>query len=70
MFLKERMDEGIFDLEFVSFADQAADVLTKGLSKSLLQSAVSKLGMDDIHTLLAGGRQWGLSLYGLMGLVL
>ena len=57
MFFKERMHEGIFDLEFVSFADQATDVLTKGLSKSLLQSVVSKLGMDDIHTLLAGGCQ-------------
>ena len=57
MFFKERMHEGIFDLEFVSSADQATDVLTKGLSKSLLQSVVSKLGMDDIHTLLARGCQ-------------
>ena len=54
MFFKERMDEGIFDLEFVPSADQAADVLTKGLSKILLQRAVSKLCMDDIHTSLAG----------------
>ena len=57
MFFKEGMDEGIFDLKFVPSTDQAADVLTKGLSKSLLQSAVSKLGMDDIHTSLAGGCQ-------------
>ena len=57
MFFKKRMDEGIFDLEFVSSADQATNVLSKGLSKSLLQSAVSKLGMDDIHTSLAGGCQ-------------
>ena len=54
-FFKERIDEGIFDLDFVSSSDQAADVLTEGLSRPLLQLAVSKLGMDDIHTSLAGG---------------
>ena len=54
-FFKERMDEGIFDLEFVASSDQAADVLTKGLSNSLLIRAASKLGMVDIHTSLAGG---------------
>ena len=63
MFFKEHMDEGIFDLEFVSSVDQAADVLTKGLSKSLLQSAVSKLGMDDTYTSLAGGCQWANGSY-------
>ena len=54
-FFKERMDEGIFDLEYVPSSDQAADVLTKGLSNPLLTHAVSKLGMMDIHTSLAGG---------------
>ena len=54
MFFKERIDEGIFDHEYVASADQAADVLTKGLSNPLLQCAMSKLGMDDIHTSLAG----------------
>ena len=54
-FFKERMDEGIFDLEFVASSDQAANVLTKGLSNPLLIRAASKLGMADIHTSLAGG---------------
>ena len=54
-FFKERMDDGLFDLEFVSSSEQAADVFTKGLSNPLLSRALSKLGMDDIHTLLAGG---------------
>ena len=54
-FFKERMDEGIVDLEFVASSDQATDVLTKGLSNSLLIRAASKLGMTDIHTSLAGG---------------
>ena len=59
MFFKERMDEGMFDLtkgrRYVAFADQAVDVLTKDLSNPLRQYAVSKLSMDDTHTLLAGG---------------
>ena len=54
-FFKERMDEGLFDLEFVSSSDKAVDVLTKGLSNPLLLCALSKLGMGDIHTSLAGG---------------
>ena len=54
-FFKERMDEGLFDLEFVPSSDQAADVLTKGLSNPLLLRALSKLNMDDIHASLAGG---------------
>ena len=54
MFFKEQMDEGMIDLEYVASADQAANVLTKGLSNPLLQRAVSKLSMDDIHTSLAG----------------
>ena len=59
MFLKESMDEGMFDLtkgrRYVASADQAVDVLTKDLSNPLRQHVVSKLGMDDTHTLLAGG---------------
>ena len=54
-FFKERMDEGLFDMEFVSSSDQAADMLTKGMSNPLLLRALSKLGMRDIHTSLAGG---------------
>ena len=54
-FFKERMDEGLFDLEFVLSSDQAADMLTKGLSYPLLLRALSKLGMGNIHTSLAGG---------------
>ena len=54
-FFKEWMDEGIFDLEFVASSNQAADILTKGLSNSLLIRSASKFGMADIHTSLAGG---------------
>ena len=54
-FFKERMDDGLFDLEFVPSSDQAADVLTKGLPNPLLFRAFSKLNMDDIHISLAGG---------------
>ena len=54
-FFKERMDEGLFDLEFVPSSDQATDVLTKGLSNPLLLCVLSKLNMDDIHASLAGG---------------
>ena len=49
------MDDGLFDLEFVLSSEQAADVFTKGLSNPLLSRALSKLGMDGIHTSLAGG---------------
>ena len=55
-FFKERMDEGLFDLELVPSSDQAVDVLTKGLPNPLLLHALSKLNMDnDIHISLAGG---------------
>ena len=54
-FFKERMDDGLFDLDFVPSSDQAADVLTKGLPNPLLLRALSKLNMDDIHIELAGG---------------
>ena len=55
MFFKEQIDEGIFDLEYVASADQATNVLTKWLSNPLVQHAMSKLSMEDIHTSLAGG---------------
>ena len=54
-FFKERMEDGLFDLDFVPSSNQAADVLTKGLPNPLLLHALSKLNMDDIHIELAGG---------------
>ena len=54
-FFKEQMEEGLFNPEFVPSSDQAADVLTKGLSNPLLLRALSKLNMDDIHASLVGG---------------
>ena len=37
-FFKERMDDGLFDLEYVPSSDQAADVLTKGLPTCFIQA--------------------------------
>ena len=49
-FIKEKLDSGIICTPFVSTKDQLADVLTKGLSGTVFQDIVSKLGMEDIHS--------------------
>ena len=49
-FIKEKLDSGTICIPFVSTGNQLADVLTKGLSGSTLQSIIGKLGMSNIHS--------------------
>ena len=49
-FIKEKLDSGLIRTLFVPTNSQAADVLNKGLSGSVFQTIIGKLGMDDIHS--------------------
>lgn len=49
-FIKEKLDSGTICIPFVSTGNQLADVLTKGLSGSTLQSIIGMLGMSNIHS--------------------
>lgn len=44
-FIREKFNEGLFELTSVSSKDQAADIMTKGLGKSLFLANRLKLGM-------------------------
>lgn len=50
-FIKEKLDSGLICTPFVPTGDELGNVLTKGLSEMGFQKIVSKLGMDDIHSL-------------------
>lgn len=47
-FIKEKIEEGVICTPFIPSRLQVADVLTKGLMKSLFDQHLSKLGMVDI----------------------
>ena len=50
-FIKEKLDSGLLCTPFVSTKGQLADLLTKGLNGSTFQCIVSKLGMENIHSI-------------------
>ena len=54
-YLTENIDRGIIRPAFVPSTDQKADIFTKGLPGPRFQLLVTKLGMVNIHTYLAGG---------------
>ena len=47
-FIKEKLDQGIICMTYVSSSNQLADVLTKGLAEKMFSSLCSKMGMYDI----------------------
>lgn len=49
-FIKEKLDSGLICTPYVSTHGQLADILTKGLSSSVFQSFVSKLGMVNTYS--------------------
>ena len=53
-YIAENINRGIICLVFVPSAEQKADIFTKGLPSPRFQTLVSKLGMANIHTQLAG----------------
>ncbi|CAN1127242.1 Retrovirus-related Pol polyprotein from transposon TNT 1-94 [Linum perenne] len=53
-FITEKVEQGIIDVSYVPSRQQTADVLTKALSKDLLEHFKSKLGLINIYTKLEG----------------
>ncbi|RVW23389.1 Retrovirus-related Pol polyprotein from transposon RE1 [Vitis vinifera] len=49
-FIKEKLDSGLICTPYVSTHGQLDDVLTKGLSSSVFQSFVSKLGIVNTYS--------------------
>ena len=47
-FIKEKIDEGVICLPYISTTEQVADILTKGLPKKQFENFISKLAMEDI----------------------
>ncbi len=48
-FIKEKLDEGVLELEFVTSSGQVADCLTKGLGVKECNRSCDKMGMIDIY---------------------
>ena len=49
-FIKEKLDQGIICMAYVSSSNQLADILTKGLSENVFSSLCSKMGIFDAFT--------------------
>jgi len=54
-FIKEKLRESIICTPYVKTGEQLVDILTKGVSSSVLHSALSKPGMQDIYASTWGG---------------
>ena len=48
-FIKEKLEEGLIKLAYISTNHQTADILTKALPRFSFDNLKSKLGMFDIH---------------------
>jgi hypothetical protein len=48
-FIKEKLREGTICTPYVKTGEQLADILTKGVARGVLHSALCKLGMRDIY---------------------
>ena len=49
-FIKEKVDEGTINVNYVLACEQTADILTKALFKPLFEKFVSKLGMSNLYS--------------------
>lgn len=47
-FIKEKLDQGIICMPYVSSSNQLADILTKGLTEKVFSSLCSKMGLYDV----------------------
>lgn len=47
-FIKEKLDEGMVNLNYIPTRQQAADILTKGLPRTSFEKLACKLGMINI----------------------
>ena len=54
-FIKEKLDDGIIKISYVTSSEQIADCLTKGLGNKECSSACNKMGMIDIYHPSRGG---------------
>ncbi|CAN0910966.1 Retrovirus-related Pol polyprotein from transposon TNT 1-94 [Linum grandiflorum] len=53
-FITEKVETGVVDISYVPSKQQTADILTKALSRDLLEHFKSKLGLLNIYTKLEG----------------
>ena len=51
-FIKEKLDNGLICTPYVPTRHQLADVLTKGLCSNVFHKNISKLGMEDLYSLI------------------
>lgn len=51
-FIREKLEEKVFRLEYVSTEDQMADVFTKPLSKNRLERLRKIIGVVDCNTII------------------
>ena len=54
-FIKEKLDLGQICIPYISLNSQLADIITKGLPRTIFQRSISKLGMWNIFALTWGG---------------
>ena len=48
-FIKEKIESGVLTLSYVSTKKQVANILIKGLARSVFDHMINKLGMTDIY---------------------
>ena len=49
-FIKEKLDNGVICIPYVTSGNQLADMFTKGLNGKQFQDNVSKLGMENTYS--------------------
>ena len=54
-FIKEKLKSKLICTPYVPTHGQLANILTKGLVRSSFQKIISKLGIDNFHSLVRGG---------------
>ena len=49
-FIKEKVDQGVLDIQHISTTEQTADILTKALFRPAFEKFVNKLGMYNLYS--------------------
>ena len=49
-FIKEKVDEGTLNIQYIHTAEQTADILTKPLFRPVFEKLVHKLGMYNLYS--------------------
>lgn len=49
-FIKEKIEDGVICMTYVTTAEQVADVLTKGLMRPAFEKLIDKLGLTNVYS--------------------